>query len=61
MHLDNLFHNNMDKEFAIADSIGACRSIDKIIKEMEKCQVLCMNCHEELHQKLREVQNSKRL
>ena len=46
-----VFHHTKDKEFAIADSIGACRTLEKIFIEIEKCQVLCMNCHEELHDK----------
>jgi hypothetical protein len=45
------FHHNGDKKFAIGDAIGQCKSLENIKKEMDKCIVLCMNCHAELHQK----------
>lgn len=40
-------HNNRDKEF----SIGGMKNytLKKIKKEMEKCVLLCANCHRELH------------
>jgi len=44
-------HNRGDKEFSIADGIGQCKSLEKLKLEMDKCVVLCRNCHAELHQK----------
>jgi N-formylglutamate amidohydrolase len=41
-------HKNKDKEFQIARGQG-CRSFNRILKEIEKCDVLCSNCHLELH------------
>ena len=45
------FHHLGDsKEFALADSISAGISLERIKKEMEKCMVVCMNCHAEIHE-----------
>jgi predicted HNH restriction endonuclease len=47
-HLDN-----SKKEFNISDGLGIA-SLKKVKKELEKCIVLCSNCHRDLHYKLRE-------
>jgi hypothetical protein len=39
------------KEFGISDS-GYTRSRERIKKELEKCILLCANCHREVHSKL---------
>ncbi len=46
------FHhiNPKEKEFGIS-ARGLTRSWDKIKKEIEKCKLLCMNCHAEIHAK----------
>lgn len=41
-------HHLRDKEFTISRSINRC-SFEKIKKELDKCVVLCANCHRKLH------------
>lgn len=36
-----------EKEFGIANGLG--NNWDKILKEIEKCVVLCSNCHKKVH------------
>ena len=43
------FHHLGDKEEAISLMIQKCRPLEKIVAEMAKCEVLCANCHRELH------------
>lgn len=38
------------KEFGIAHN-GFCRSWDKLQAELQKCILVCANCHRELHSK----------
>ncbi len=47
--LDFHHEGNDIKEFNLADAITNGYSIDKIKKEIEKCIVLCSNCHRKLH------------
>ena len=44
------FHHigNNKKDFGIAAK-GYTRSWDKVKKEIEKCLLLCANCHREIH------------
>jgi len=44
------------KDFAIARS-GHCTSWEKIKKEVDKCDLLCRNCHAEVHHK-QNIENS---
>jgi 5-methylcytosine-specific restriction endonuclease McrA len=44
------FHhkNPSEKNFSISRS-GHCRSWERVKAEIEKCDLLCANCHRELH------------
>lgn len=39
------FHHRGEKDFAIADLIGNSASLDSLIAEINKCDVVCANCH----------------
>ena len=45
------FHHKDDskKDFNIGTEAWRCLNIEKIIKEIEKCVILCSNCHREFH------------
>ncbi|MEK6890496.1 MAG: hypothetical protein AABX35_04900 [Nanoarchaeota archaeon] len=43
------FHHHSGKEFEIAYMVANGYSIERIKKELEKCEVLCSNCHRKLH------------
>ena len=51
-----LFHHidNKNKKFDISMVAKYGGNIEKIKNEINKCKVLCCNCHAELHAKLRE-------
>lgn len=42
-------HNKGDKKYNIADLGSSGRSIELIEKEINKCVVLCSNCHRDFH------------
>ncbi len=43
-------HKNPEtKEYSVGDMISSWLSIEAIKKEIEKCEVLCANCHRKLH------------
>ena len=42
-----------EKEFGLAES-GLTRSFDKIKIELDKCILVCANCHREIHNQLKE-------
>ena len=47
------FHHNdlSDKKFGISEK-GYTRSWKEVMKELDKCIMMCANCHRELHAKL---------
>lgn len=44
------FDHQENKISTITEMINECWSIDKINKEMSKCEVRCFNCHQRRHQ-----------
>jgi hypothetical protein len=38
------------KEFGLSDK-GNTRSYERQLKELEKCKLVCLNCHAEIHKK----------
>ncbi len=43
------FHHLSDKDFAIGDFKKHSYSFVKVVKEIEKCIVVCSNCHRKIH------------
>ncbi|TMF58485.1 MAG: hypothetical protein E6I19_01595 [Chloroflexi bacterium] len=43
-----------DKGFGIGQD-GIPRSWEKVVAELEKCVMLCANCHREVHARVREL------
>ena len=45
------FHHRdpASKEFNLAEAVGRCPSLQRLIREIGKCEVLCANCHRKLH------------
>ena len=45
------FHHEdpSEKDITVSSAVQKCKSKDYILKEINKCTVLCSNCHRELH------------
>lgn len=43
------FHHLADKNHKLDARSLSNRSMERILEEFEKCQLLCLNCHAELH------------
>lgn len=59
-YIMDLDHRNMEEKlFTIGTSIGNV-SQETLIKEMDKCDIVCANCHRiRTHKQLKEIQNRK--
>jgi hypothetical protein len=47
------FHHKGDKSFNIARGFSTKLNSEKMLEEIRKCDLLCSNCHRELHSKER--------
>jgi len=45
-----VFHHIKNKSFTLGNINGLFRKWSEVIKEAKKCELLCANCHTELHQ-----------
>jgi len=54
-------HENGDKTGNISDMVNRGYGIARIQKEIDKCSVLCLNCHAKLHGKKRDEEKEKEL
>jgi len=45
------FHHIKGKDFTISEKVREGCSLDTIKKEIEKCILVCANCHREIHYK----------
>ena len=52
-------HNNGDKKANISDMVNRGYGITRIQKEIDKCIILCLNCHARLHHKEKLKKESK--
>lgn len=53
LHPDALqFHHRGDKDDTISNLLAAHKGMDKIMEEIDKCVVLCANCHAVIHANL---------
>lgn len=56
------FHhkNPEEKDFQISVATKTYMSDEELMKELDKCVLLCSNCHKELHYKLRRMKKGKK-
>lgn len=43
------FHHERDKEYDVATGVYKGMSTSRLMEEINKCVVICANCHRELH------------
>ncbi len=54
-------HENNDKTGNISDMVNRGYGIARIQKEINKCIVLCLNCHAKLHDRIRNEEKEKEM
>ncbi len=47
--LDFHHRNKAEKEFGISQMIGSHRNWERIQREINKCEIVCANCHRKVH------------
>ncbi len=52
-------HYNGNKEGNISDMVNRGYSLTRIQKEIDKCKVLCLNCHAKLHKEEKDKAEKK--
>lgn len=50
-----IFHHKFDKSFSLDSSKLIIKNWNDILNEVKKCDLLCHNCHNELHNPNREI------
>ena len=53
-------HRNGDKEGNISDMVNRGYSIKRITEEINKCDLLCLNCHARLHYEQKKEKDTHR-
>lgn len=43
------FHHTRDKSFSVSELIRRAASIERLNEEVQKCEVVCGNCHQKQH------------
>jgi len=59
--LDFHHRNPEEKDTSIAKAVHMGWGIERILTEIEKCDILCANCHKRLHAELKEKSVSRRM
>ena len=54
-------HKNGDKTGNISDMVNRGYGLTRIQKEINKCSILCLNCHAKLHGKKREEEKEEEI
>jgi len=55
------FHHTEKKDFEISDIVHDGKGIPRVKRELEKCQVVCANCHRKIHWEKKGLGIGKRL
>ena len=60
-HPDCLVFHHLDpsgKDEAIGNTVSKTWSVKRILLEIDKCVVMCQNCHMKLHARIRQTQSN---
>jgi hypothetical protein len=50
-------HNNGNKSANVSDMVNRGYSVSRLQKEINKCILMCLNCHSKFHHKEKEKEN----